>query len=102
MRTLNSLIFSILTGLVFITSCEYQLDSENFGDISKPDTTQAIQIELSPNDTFYMFTVPVDIHYNLNTFGLTIYNVCNLMTDQPLTGPFLLMTILFSPGVAIH
>jgi hypothetical protein len=69
--------FGIASIIVFalLSSCEYKLKSENFNDINKPDTTQKIYLLLSPKDTFYLFTVPTEIHYNLNTFGLKIYNV---------------------------
>lgn len=63
-------------------SCEYQLNSENFRDIAPPDTTQTIQINLSPFDRQYMFTVPTYVTYDLNTFGLNVYNVEFFVGEQ--------------------
>ena len=55
-------------------SCELEPPSENFRDMAKPDTTQTIQVNLSPFETQYVFTKTVNVHYDLNTFGLKIYN----------------------------
>lgn len=63
-------------------SCEYQLNSENFRDIAPPDTTQTIRINLSPFDRQYMFTVPTYVTYDLNTFGLNVYNVEFFVGEQ--------------------
>jgi hypothetical protein len=63
-------------------SCEYQLNSENYRDITRPDTTKMIQMDLSPFETQYLFTVPTSVSYNLNTFGLTVYNVAFFVGDQ--------------------
>jgi hypothetical protein len=63
-------------------SCEYQLNSENFRDIAPPDTTKTIQINLSPFDRQYMFTVPTYVTYDLNTFGLNVYNVEFFVGEQ--------------------
>ncbi|WP_372950656.1 hypothetical protein, partial [Mariniphaga sp.] len=71
MKTLNLLLW--LAAIIFgASSCEYQLNSENFRDIAPPDTTKTIQINLSPFDRQYMFTVPTYVTYDLNTFGLNI------------------------------
>ena len=63
-------------------SCEYQLDSENYRAIPRPDTTQTIQVDLSPFQTQYLFTFLTSVSYNLNTFGLKIYNVEFFVDDQ--------------------
>jgi len=63
-------------------SCEYQLDSENFLEIAPPDTTKMIQVNLSPFETQYVFTVPTWVSYDLNTFGLKVYNVEFFVGDQ--------------------
>lgn len=81
MKTLNLLLW--LAAIIFCaSSCEYQLNSENFRDIAPPDTTQTIQINLSPFDRQYMFTVPTYVTYDLNTFGLNIYNVEFFVGEQ--------------------
>jgi hypothetical protein len=73
MKTFNLILW--LAALVFVAlSCEYQLNSENFREIAPPDTTQTIQINLSPFDRQYMFTVPTYVTYDLNTFELNVYN----------------------------
>lgn len=43
--------------------------------MAKPDTTKVIQINLSPFETEYVITYPVQVTYDLNTFGLKVYNV---------------------------
>lgn len=63
-------------------SCEYQLNSENYHEIARPDTTKKIQVNLSPFETQYLFTVPTSVSYNLNTFGLKVYNVLFFVGDQ--------------------
>ncbi len=63
-------------------SCEHQLDSENFLEIAPPDTTTMIQVSLSPFENQYLFTVPTWVSYDLNTFGLTVYNVEFYVGDQ--------------------
>ncbi|MBW6537885.1 MAG: hypothetical protein K0B11_22955, partial [Mariniphaga sp.] len=65
-----------------IASCEYQLNSENFREIAPPDTTQTINVSLSPFETQYMFTIPAYVTYDLNTFGLTVYNVGFFVGEQ--------------------
>ena len=65
-----------------ITSCEYQLNSENFRDLAPPDTTKTIYVSLSPFETQYMFTIPTYVTYDLNTFGLTVYNVEFFVGEQ--------------------
>lgn len=64
------------------SSCEYQLNSDNFRDIAPPDTTRIIYINLSPFQTQYMFTVPTYVTYDLNTFGLNVYNVEFFVGEQ--------------------
>lgn len=69
--------------LIFgVLSCEYQLNSDNFRDITPPDTTKTIHISLSPFETQYMFTVPTYVTYDLNTFGLNVYNVEFFVGEQ--------------------
>lgn len=74
MRQLTIIILSIITWSTFY-SCEYEPSGENFRDLAKPDTTKLIQIKLSPFETQYVITYPVTVNYDLNTFGLGIYNV---------------------------
>lgn len=74
MKTLPILLLFIVSISIF-HSCEFQPNSENFIEIAPPDTTRTIQIFLSPLETEYMFTVPTEINYDLNTFDLTVYNV---------------------------
>ncbi len=81
MKTLNLLLW--LAAIIFGTSsCEYQLNSENFREIDPPDTTQTINVSLSPFETQYMFTIPTYVTYDLNTFGLTVYNVEFFVGEQ--------------------
>lgn len=70
-----------LLALFFLNSCEYELKSDNFNELAKPDTTRMIELTLDPNDTYYLFTVATAIHFDLNTFGLKIYNVELFMDD---------------------
>lgn len=58
-----------------LSSCEFEPSGENFIDLAQPDTTKMIQVDLSPFETQYIFTKYTNVHYNLNTFGLKIYNV---------------------------
>ena len=79
----NMLYLVVFVGLATgLWSCEYQLDSENFREIAPPDTTSMIQVSLSPFENQYMFTVPTWVTYDLNTFGLTVYNVEFFVGDQ--------------------
>lgn len=75
---------SALLLLVFfaaLTACEFEPSGENFREIAGPDTTKLIQVDLSPFETQYIFTKYTNVNYNLNTFGLKIYNV-EFFVDQ--------------------
>ena len=81
MKTFHLLLW--LAALILIaSSCEYQLNSENFRDIAPPDTTKTINVRLSPFESQYMFTVPTYVTYDLNTFGLNVYNVEFFVGEQ--------------------
>lgn len=64
-----------------LTACEFEPSGDNFRDITGPDSTKMIQVDLSPFETQYVFTKISNVNYNLNTFGLTIYNV-EFFVDQ--------------------
>lgn len=81
MKQLTITIFSLLACWVFF-SCEYEPTGENFRELTKPDTTKQIQIKLSPFETQYVITFPVHVTYDLNTFGLGIYNVEFFVGDK--------------------
>lgn len=68
--------------LISFLSCEYIPSGENFRELAKPDTTKLIQIKLSPFETEYVITYPVQVTYDLNTFGLKVYNVEFLVDGQ--------------------
>ena len=81
MKSRYTLLLFIASGLIFTISCEYQLDSENFRNIPKPDPSTAIHIELLPTDTSFTLSYPVWAHYNVNTLGLEIYHVQVFVDD---------------------
>lgn len=81
MKTLPLLLL-FFVGIFIFQSCEFQPNSENFIEITPPDTTRTIQITLSPLETEYIFTVPTEINYDLNTFDLSVYNVEFFIGDQ--------------------
>ncbi len=81
MKTLYLPILAVLIVAGF-ASCEYQLNSDNFRDIAPPDTTKTIHINLSPFEKQYVFTVPTFVTYDLNTFGLNVYNVEFFVGEQ--------------------
>jgi hypothetical protein len=90
--------------LLSVFSCEYEPSGENFRDIARPDTTRHIQVNLSPLETQYSITVPTNILYDLNTFGLKIYNVEFLLEGKSLykgnkaTGVFWFDPALYGTG----
>jgi hypothetical protein len=61
--------------LILQVGCEYNIEGDYFRDITKPDTNRFISMELDPADSAYLLTAPAVFHYDLNTFGLKIYNV---------------------------
>ena len=75
-------ILILFAGIFIFQACEFQPNSDNFVEITSPDTTRTIQITLSPLETQYMFTVPTEINYDLNTFDLTVYNVEFFIGEQ--------------------
>lgn len=83
MKQLTITIFFLFVCCAFF-SCEYEPTGENFRDLAKPDTTKLIQIKLSPFETQYVITYPVHVTYDLNTFGLGIYNVEFFIDDKSL------------------
>lgn len=83
MKQLTITIFLLFACWAFF-SCEYEPSGENFRDLEKPDTTTQIQIKLSPFETQYVITFPVHVTYDLNTFGLGIYNVEFFIDDKSL------------------
>jgi hypothetical protein len=88
-----------IVGIFIFQSCEFQPNSENFVEITPPDTTRTIQISLSPLETEYMFTVPTELNYDLNTFGLTVYNVEFFIGDQSIhTGSEAVGYFMFEPS----
>jgi len=83
MKQLTIIFFSLLACWAFF-SCEYKPSGEYFRDLVKPDTTKQIQIKLSPFETQYVITYPVHVTYDLNTFGLGIYNIEFFIDDKSL------------------
>ena len=80
-RSFTFLKFIIAAGFLLFTSCEYKPDGENFKDITKPDESKVIQVQLLPYDTTYVIWSPVMLSYIINTFGLSIYNIRVLIDD---------------------
>ena len=78
----KSILLLFIAGIFILQSCEFQPNSENFIEITPPDTTRTIQINLSPLETQYIFTVPTLVNYDLNTFDLSVYNVEFFIGDQ--------------------
>lgn len=93
----QSFVLAVLIAAFF--SCEFEPSSENFRDMAKPDTTQIIQVNLSPFETQYVFTKIVNVHYDLNTFGLKIYNVEFFVGDNSIhKGTEAKGVFVFNPG----
>jgi len=80
-KSFTFLIFIIAIGFLLFTSCEYKPDGENFKDITKPDESKIIQVQLLPYDTTHVIWSPVMISYIINTFGLSIYNIRVFIDD---------------------
>lgn len=70
---IQAIFAALISSVIF--SCEFEPSSENFIEVAKPDTTRQISVNLSPFETQYVFTKVVNVNYDLNTFGLKIYNV---------------------------
>ncbi|MGQ8338949.1 hypothetical protein ACUNWD_20490 [Sunxiuqinia sp. A32] len=96
----NVLVLAVTIGaFVFLSSCEHELTSENWQEIAPPDTTKMIQVELTPFETQYIFTVPTLVNYNLNTFGLDVYEVQFFVGDQLIyTGDEAIDYFVFEPS----
>jgi len=72
LRQTQSIIW--ISALLLLTSCEYELENENFQNIQPPDSAHPFSIELTPtNDTIRLFT-RTNFQYNINTFGLNLIN----------------------------
>lgn len=72
---LNYFLILFLPAILSLTSCEYELKSENLQNIAVPDTSKRILVQLSASDTSYNITRPTDFFYDLHTFGLNVYDV---------------------------
>jgi hypothetical protein len=77
---IQAIFAALISSVIF--SCEFEPSSENFIEVAKPDTTRQISVNLSPFETQYVFTKVVNVNYDLNTFGLKIYNVEFFVGDQ--------------------
>jgi hypothetical protein len=97
----------IIFQLIFIASllsifysCEFEPSSENFIDLARPDTTRQISVDLSPFERQYIFTKFANVTYDLNTFGLKIYNVEFFVGDQSIhQGTEAIGFFGFNPGL---
>lgn len=65
-----------------ITSCEYRLDSQNFRNLQKPDSTYAIQVEITPDEFPKVLEEPVLIKYRFFPTDLSLLGVRILLDDN--------------------
>jgi hypothetical protein len=79
---LNTLIACFLF-LVLLAGCEYNLDKENFRDISKPGETHQFDLSIFPElDTIAVFR-ETEFTYNSNSYGLEIKNTLITIDGNP-------------------
>jgi hypothetical protein len=52
----------VIVSIVLI-SCEYQLDSNNFRNLQKPDSTYTINVEITPEEFPEVLDEPVILKY---------------------------------------
>lgn len=80
-RHFTSFIFTcfVLLFAVFLESCEYHTDKENFQDVRKPDTATCSLI-LDPSDTIYYLTEGTSFSYQLFSDNRKFYFI-NVFID---------------------
>jgi hypothetical protein len=71
----------VIVSLVLI-SCEYQLDSNNFRNLQKPDSTMSIQVEITPEEFPEVLDKPVQIKYKFYPGDLSLLGVRILVDDN--------------------
>jgi hypothetical protein len=65
-----------------LTSCEYSLDSQNFRNLQKPDSTYAIEVEITPEEFPEVLEEPVLIKYRFYPTDLSLFGVRILLDDN--------------------
>ena len=64
------------------TSCEYRLDSQNFRNLEKPDSTYAIRVEIMPEKFPEVLDEPILIKYKFYPTDLILLDVRILLDDN--------------------
>ena len=64
------------------TSCEYRLDSQNYRNLQKPDSTYAIQVDITPEEFPEVLEEPVLIKYRFYPTDLSLLGVRILLDDS--------------------
>jgi len=70
----------VIVSLVLI-SCEYQLDSNNFRNLQKPDSTYTINVEITPEEFPEVLDEPVILKYKFYPADLSLLGVRILVDD---------------------
>jgi hypothetical protein len=73
----------VFVSLIF-TSCEYRLDSQNFRNLQKPDSTYAIQVDITPEEFPEVLNEPVLIKYKFYPAELSLLGVRIVANDYTL------------------
>jgi len=72
----------LITVILFILSCEYELEKENFVEIEPPPDSRIFNLDLIPSDDTIVILNTTSFQYNFNTYGLTIYEAGFSLGDK--------------------
>lgn len=96
------LIFTTTLFLFFLSSCEYELEKENFRELH-PVISASFNLNLSPErDTFNIFNTS-EFSYNIETWGLAMLGGYFTIGDTEWdissdAGKFIINPVIFPPG----
>lgn len=82
MKSLSDFIIPLVIVLSIFTSCEYRLDSQNFRNLQKPDSTYAIEVEITPEEFPEVLEEPILIKYRFYPTDLSLLGVRILLDDN--------------------
>ena len=82
MKFSSDFIFPLVIVSSIFSSCEYHLESQNYRNLQKPDSTYAIQVEITPEEFPEVLEEPVLIKYRFYPTDLSLLGVRILLDDN--------------------